>query len=185
MENRTIEEIEKEIEETKNELQNVHGTETEVYARIVGYYRSVKNWNKGKRDEYDMRKMFTLDSESPVSESKNTETSEEEIFIPTENSSNSSLSDSSDFENTENVSYEIYTRKTCPNCPPVKEFVSELNISGKSIDVDTDSGLAEAARKGVCATPTVIFYDSEGNETVRCHNTEELKAVFSKVSVMA
>ena len=48
MEKRTIEAIEKEIAETKAELEDVHGTETEVYARIVGYYRAVKNWNKGR-----------------------------------------------------------------------------------------------------------------------------------------
>ena len=48
---------------TKEALKNVHGTETEVYARIVGYYRSVRNWNKGKRDEYDHRKMFVYGDE--------------------------------------------------------------------------------------------------------------------------
>ena len=34
---RTLEEIESEIAETKAELADVHGTETEVYSRIVGY----------------------------------------------------------------------------------------------------------------------------------------------------
>ena len=59
---RTLTEIEQEIAETKQALSDVHGTETEVYARIVGYYRAVKHWNKGKRDEFDMRKMFSLDA---------------------------------------------------------------------------------------------------------------------------
>jgi len=31
------------------------GTETEVYTKIVGYYRNLKNWNKGKREEYKYR----------------------------------------------------------------------------------------------------------------------------------
>jgi ribonucleoside-triphosphate reductase (formate) len=35
------------------------GRETEVYSRIVGYYRSVKNWNRGKREEYGERKLFS------------------------------------------------------------------------------------------------------------------------------
>ncbi len=61
MAKRTIEEVEKEIAETKAALKDVHGTETEVYARIVGYYRAVKHWNKGKRDEFNVRKMFTLE----------------------------------------------------------------------------------------------------------------------------
>ena len=57
---RTIAEIDAEIEETQRELDTVRGDETEVYARIVGYYRSVRNWNKGKRDEYNQRLSFTV-----------------------------------------------------------------------------------------------------------------------------
>ena len=35
--------------------------ETEVYARITGYYRPVKNWNDGKAKEFKMRKNYNLD----------------------------------------------------------------------------------------------------------------------------
>lgn len=34
------------------------GEETEVYSRIVGYYRPVQNWNPGKRSEYRSRTAF-------------------------------------------------------------------------------------------------------------------------------
>ena len=34
--------------------------ETEVYSRVVGYLRPVKQWNKGKRAEYSMRKNFKV-----------------------------------------------------------------------------------------------------------------------------
>ena len=81
--------------------------------------------------------------------------------------------------------YEIFTRKTCPNCPPVKDFMSNLEMPGRSIDVDTEEGLAEAAGKGVFASPTVIVYDSEGNETARAHNVEELSVIFAKITVGA
>lgn len=33
------------------------GKETEVYSRITGYYRPVKNWNDGKAEEYKNRKV--------------------------------------------------------------------------------------------------------------------------------
>lgn len=36
------------------------GAETEVYSRVVGYFRPVKNWNKGKREEYKDRKTFKV-----------------------------------------------------------------------------------------------------------------------------
>ena len=32
---------------------------TEVYSRVVGYLRPIQQWNKGKKEEYDMRKEFT------------------------------------------------------------------------------------------------------------------------------
>ncbi|MCK4328447.1 ribonucleoside triphosphate reductase [candidate division WOR-3 bacterium] len=34
--------------------------ETEIYSRVVGYYRPVQNWNKGKREEFKQRKMYAV-----------------------------------------------------------------------------------------------------------------------------
>jgi ribonucleoside-triphosphate reductase len=36
------------------------GIETEVYARVSGYYRSVKNWNEGKISEMNDRKAYII-----------------------------------------------------------------------------------------------------------------------------
>ncbi len=36
------------------------GEEVEVYSRITGYYRPVKNWNSGKTEEFADRKEYTL-----------------------------------------------------------------------------------------------------------------------------
>lgn len=36
------------------------GEETEVYSRVVGYLRPVKQWNKGKREEFKLRKTFSV-----------------------------------------------------------------------------------------------------------------------------
>lgn len=170
---RTLEEIEQEITKTKEELQNVHGTETEVYARIVGYYRTVKNWNKGKRDEFNLRKNFILDDNKKLE--KSNPIIQEEEFLPQEEN----------FSTEKSISFEIYTKKTCPNCPPVKNYVSNFNMKGLFIDVDTDEGLSTAAKKGVFATPTVIFYNEDGIETSRCHTVEELEKICSKIPVNA
>ena len=32
----------------------------EVYSRVCGYFRPVSNWNKGKKEEFKERKMFTV-----------------------------------------------------------------------------------------------------------------------------
>ena len=176
--NRTLNEVDAEIAKVQEELNNVTGTQTEVYARIVGYYRAVRNWNKGKADEFKHRKMFTLedsnryditDADKPCACSKMTKIS---------NTQEKVLS-------SEIASYDIFVRKTCPNCPPVKEYMANVNVQGNAVDVDTPEGLSLAASKGVFAAPTVIVYDSNNTEIARAHNVEELTSIFEKQVVLA
>lgn len=42
------------------------GSECEIYSRVVGYYRTVKQWNKGKQEEFKTRKVFDKACESVV-----------------------------------------------------------------------------------------------------------------------
>ena len=180
---RSLEEIEKEIAETQAELENVQGTETEVYARIVGYYRAVRNWNKGKRDEFNHRKMFNvegIDSASytlpeSVNNSVHADSQEESYTVSTVSTVPAKTTDAPQKK------YDLFIRKTCPNCPPVKEFMKSLDMEGNIIDVDTDEGLSAAAEKGVFAAPTVIIYDENGIESARAHTKEELELIFEKV----
>jgi len=36
------------------------GQKTEVYSRIVGYFRPVQNWNAGKQEEFKDRRDYKL-----------------------------------------------------------------------------------------------------------------------------
>ena len=36
------------------------GAETEIYTRIVGYYRPISRWNKGKQEEYKDRNEYEM-----------------------------------------------------------------------------------------------------------------------------
>jgi len=40
------------------------GKETEVYSRIVGYFRPLKNWNAGKKDEFRLRKTYAVERDA-------------------------------------------------------------------------------------------------------------------------
>lgn len=35
---------------------------TEIYSRVVGYYRPVNQWNKGKQAEFEERKEYSLET---------------------------------------------------------------------------------------------------------------------------
>ncbi len=48
--------VETKISDLKKELSEVQGSKCEVYSRVVGYLRPVQNWNKGKKEEFAMRK---------------------------------------------------------------------------------------------------------------------------------
>lgn len=56
----TIEAINAEIEKKKFELETVKGTDCEVHTRIVGYYRSIRNWNDGKKAEFKSRHNYKI-----------------------------------------------------------------------------------------------------------------------------
>ena len=54
------EQILKQIAELKAAKAEVKGTTCEVYSRVVGYLRPVQSWNKGKKEEYFMRKHYKV-----------------------------------------------------------------------------------------------------------------------------
>ncbi|MCQ2610666.1 MAG: hypothetical protein MJ169_02865 [Treponema sp.] len=171
---RTLSQVEEEIKAVQAELADVHGTQTEVYARIVGYYRAVRNWNKGKSDEYKLRKMFTTEA------SNRFDGDEAPVAVKKEVKAEAAKTTSGDI-----ASFDIFVRKTCPNCPPVKEYMSHINLAGNMIDVDTEEGLSKAALMGVFAAPTVIVYNSDHKEIARGHNVEELTAIFEPAVALA
>ena len=58
----TKEELEKQIAEVKEKMKDVHGSPCEVFSRVVGYMRPVQNWNKGKKEEFVMRKTYDIET---------------------------------------------------------------------------------------------------------------------------
>ena len=148
---RDITTIEKDIAETQKALDNVRGAETEVYARIVGYYRSLKNWNKGKKDEFAQRKTFQVDETAAASEKA-----------------------------AEDVKrYELFARKTCPNCPPVKDYLAHSGLEGVTIDVDNPEGFQKAMAMNIVSAPTVVLYGKGGTPIATLHTVDDLDAVLS------
>ncbi len=52
------EEMKLRVAELEKQLQEVKGSECEIYSRIVGYFRPVKQWNNGKQEEFLDRETF-------------------------------------------------------------------------------------------------------------------------------
>ena len=123
---RTKKQIQTEMTNLKKQFAEVKGTPTEVYTRIVGYYRAVQNWNAGKKSEYADRVTFSSGEVERVEE------------IVTKSSDEVPISD-------ELISmYKLFYKESCPGCPPVKNALKQTSMVGEEINADTKDGLAEA-----------------------------------------
>jgi ribonucleoside-triphosphate reductase len=40
----------------------------EVFSRVVGFYSITRNWNKGKKEEFKIRKTFKLEEKEKTAE---------------------------------------------------------------------------------------------------------------------
>ena len=160
---RTIQEIDAEIRDLRNQLLKVHGRPTEIYTRIVGYYRSLKNWNKGKREEYNHRRLFVAGDEIQVASSGNSAKK-----TPVEMSTTYAA-----------LRFMYFFRVSCPNCPAARELISKIDMPGCDVNVDTEEGIAAATQFNIYATPTVVFFDGQSNEVFRASDTSQLKDYLS------
>ena len=112
--------------------------QTEVWARITGYYRPVQNWNDGKAQEFKDRKTYDIStSELKKKASKK-------------------KSEAKKCECEENM---LFTTKTCPNCKIAKRVLEENNVEYKVIDAEEEVELT--TKFGISSVPTLVTKDGE------------------------
>lgn len=119
------------------------GEKTEVYSRITGYYRPVQNWNEGKVQEYENRKLY----EPEESSIKTTiERLHDEVAVTVDNLSP-----------VENGLYKeyLFTTSTCPNCKIAKEILKDENY--EIVDAEENPSLAKAY--GIMQAPTLVVVE--------------------------
>ena len=120
----------------------VCGKPTEVYSRITGYYRPVKNWNAGKTEEFRERKTYDIGNShlrhNGPADPKNGDaavTHDEE-----------SAKDADPIL--------LFTTKTCPNCRIAKAKLDDAGIAYTVIDAEEHPELTN--EYGVCQAPTLV-----------------------------
>lgn len=180
---RQLTEIDREIAETKAELESVEGRPTEIYTRIVGYYRSLKNWNRGKREEYGIRRTYDMEvpdaeatPEAPVSARRSIAKPMAQPAQPAETSVQAPPFDSIEKED---PAYLYFFRQECPNCKPVRTLLKDLDERGRAVDVDTDQGMKLAMEFQILSTPTVVFLDEEGRENRRATAVQDIREAMA------
>jgi len=182
-----VREITERIESLRLELNSVEGTPTEIYARIVGYYRSLKNWNRGKREEFNHRVTYRPNrygsSARPVPAPEAAAESSADAKSAAE--AKSAADTTSPVENAPTggriSSYAYFYRETCPRCPSVKSYVDELPITGQAINVDTGEGMSAAVDHQILSTPTVVLFDEAGHRVAHAGSVDQLRDIMQSV----
>jgi ribonucleoside-triphosphate reductase len=175
---RNLEVIEKELAAAREALSQAMGTPAEVYSRIVGYYRSVRNWNRGKREEYGERLMFNASCESrQVSRKTAPEGLSREPALRAQDGG--SEAGQADPAGSESARLLLFVRPACPACPPAKAAAGKLGLPVDLVDADTDAGLAEALRRSVMSTPTAILLSQNGEELARARDPDGISRLLA------
>ena len=116
------------------------GADTEVYSRITGYYRPVKNWNAGKTQEFKDRKTYSIEEmKSPVSTVEEIKKEEKAPVVKTDSK------------------VLLFTTKTCPNCSMIKKVLSDRQIDYEVIDAEENVELSK--KYNIVAVPTLVTRD--------------------------
>ncbi|MCG8570908.1 MAG: hypothetical protein MJB14_12285 [Spirochaetes bacterium] len=177
---KTLEQINEKIQQVEQQLQNVRGTETEVYTRIVGYHRAVTNWNKGKKREYFERTTFNFDKKALKKNAPQTAAVEKKQ-PQTEETAKIAEMKKQELKDDSIAYYNMFYSQFCHNCPPVKEFMKKLPLNGDDIDVTSDLGLNIAREYDVMSTPAVLLFDKDNKLVQKANSLEELREIFSSI----
>ena len=123
--------------------------ETEVYSRITGYYRPVKNWNDGKAEEYKNRKVYDL-SKSHLKHEK---------CESDDCKCDDCKCDNCECNNNLKDGLYLFTRKNCPNCKSAKSILDKANLKYEIIDAEENADLSK--KLGIKQAPTLLVVNGE------------------------
>ena len=113
------------------------GEEAEVYSRITGYYRPVKNWNDGKAQEYKDRKVYDIANSHLTHDVTENEVCD---CVKAETEAVVELADST----------YLFTTATCPNCKIACSLLDKAGVAyekllaNEYVDLVNDFGVKQA-----------------------------------------
>ena len=122
------------------------GRDAEVYSRITGYYRPVRNWNDGKSQEFRDRLEYNIKDAiayEPAVEAESIKAASTPVATYTV---------------AEDTLY-LFTTATCPNCKIAKAILDREGVEYSAILAEENAELA--AEFGIRQAPTLVVVNGE------------------------
>ena len=155
------------------------GKATEVYSRITGYYRPVRNWNDGKSSEFENRKTYEPEELFSVNRNLLEETGVEMPRVGTQTLGRANRVEAPK-SNSDAEKLILVTTKTCPNCQAAKNYLNQAGIEFDVILADEADGAEIAVQYNISAAPTLIV--QSGEEAELYSNVSNIRAYIGKRS---
>ena len=155
------------------------GNATEVYSRITGYYRPVRNWNDGKSSEFENRKTYEPEELFSVNRNLLEEVGVDEPRIGTQTLGRANRVEAPK-SNSDAEKVILVTTKTCPNCQAAKNYLNQAGIEYDVILADEADGAEIAVQYSISSAPTLIV--QSGEEAELYSNVSNIRAYIGKRS---
>ena len=155
------------------------GKATEVYSRITGYYRPVRNWNDGKSSEFENRKTYEPEELFSVNRNLLEEAGVEMPRVGTQTLGRANRVETPK-SNSDAEKLILVTTKTCPNCQAAKNYLNQAGIEYDVILADEADGAEIAVQYNISAAPTLIV--QSGEEAELYSNVSNIRAYIGKRS---
>lgn len=155
------------------------GNATEVYSRITGYYRPVRNWNDGKSSEFENRKTYEPEELFSVNRNLLEEAGVEMPRVGTQTLGRANRVEAPK-SNSDAEKVILVTTKTCPNCQAAKDYLNQAGIEYDVILADEADGAEIAVQYSISSAPTLIV--KSGEEAELYSNVSNIRAYIGKRS---
>lgn len=155
------------------------GKATEVYSRITGYYRPVRNWNDGKSSEFENRKTYEPEELFSFNRNLLEEAGVDEPRVGTQTLGRANRVEAPK-SNSDAEKVILVTTKTCPNCQAAKNYLNQAGIEYDVILADEADGAEIAVQYNISAAPTLIV--QSGEEAELYSNVSNIRAYIGKRS---
>ncbi len=142
------------------------GEVCEVYSRITGYYRPVKNWNDGKSQEFKDRKLY-----------------DQRIAATKEPAFHGHCACDAAAETTGGNRVMLFTTKTCPNCKMAAAVLDQAGIAYEKLDAEAPENRALVEAYQIDRAPTLIVESDAGIEKLT--NASEIRSFSKRVTANA
>ena len=115
------------------------GEKTEIYSRITGYYRPIQNWNDGKAQEYNDRKVYDI-GKSKLRKHEYQNDKNEETACCSDN---------------EDDAVYLFATPTCPNCKIATGLLDKNGVSYEKIFANEHVDMTN--KYGIKQAPTLVI----------------------------